>query len=584
MMGFETFQELLRYVRWAGEDEGALRGLLPHVEPRVTEISEEFYERIREHPAADAVFRDEAQVRRLKRTLEGWVIGMLKGPFDRAYYEQRGRIGAVHARIGVPQRYVFTAMSLVRLHLERILDGAYQGDPGRARGARVALGKILDVELGVMLETYREAMIERVERVERQSRDSIARRLEAAEARYRDAIESSPALVVVLDPDESPLVWNQTASRLTGYERDELQDRSPLDLLLDGEARARIRQVQPDAPDSFDAVLWARSGRERHVRWWVSSRPDPDHRAPLRYLLGIDFTEVREAERRARNAERLAAVGTMAAGLAHEIRNPLNAASLHVTLLERSLAASASTNDTAREAAVVLRGELKRLSSLLNEFLEFARPRPLRMAPASLGALVASVAELLRPDAVTAQVTLVYERPAREVWAELDEERMRQVLINLIRNAIEAAKDRVTLRVRRVNSSAEFDVEDDGPGIPDGTPIFDAFFTTKESGTGLGLSIVHRIVDDHGGSVRVQSVPGETVFTVRLAGVNPPSGTDVALKAPRDHRSRKPRTETDDDERRADSRSSPDRGRRGQRAAGAEGSAGARGLLGDDGG
>jgi signal transduction histidine kinase len=221
----------------------------------------------------------------------------------------------------------------------------------------------------------------------------------------------------------------------------------------------------------------------------------------------------------------------MAAGLAHEIRNPLNAASLHVSLLERSLEKLASPPAAAIEAASVLKTELRRLSMLVSEFLQFARPRPLGRAPQDLVALTASVVELMRPDAAEASVELSLEPTSRLVAASVDAERIRQVLINLVKNGLDACRGEhgraVTLRVRRVGLNAEIDVEDDGPGVPEGAPIFDAFFTTKEAGTGLGLALVHRIATDHGGEVLLRSRPGLPIFTLRVP-VAPARATGVS--------------------------------------------------------
>jgi PAS domain S-box-containing protein len=520
MMVFENYREMQHYVRWGDADASALRALLPHVEPLKERISEEFYERVREHPGANAIFRDEAQVRRLQQTLQVWVVELLTGPHDEAYFERRCRIGAVHARVGLSQRYVFAAMSVLRQHLERITTEAFAGDPGMEAKIRLALARILDLELTIMLETYRTTLVARIERVDRLARDTMAQKLAAAELRYRDAIESAQALVMVLDADGGLLLWNRMAAAVTGYERDELLEGPPLERLMpEPEARERLYRVTPEAPDTFGATLLTRSGRERHVRWLVSVNLDPEHGQPVRYVFGVDLTDVREAERRARNAERLASVGTLAAGLAHEIRNPLNAASLHLTVLDRSLQRMPDAPPQTREATAVLRNEIKRLSSLVTEFLEFARPRPLRVVATDLTEICSSVLELIAPAAESEGVELVFERPSR---GGVDPERLRQVLLNLLRNGIEAARGtsapRVTTRLRRVGVWAEIDIEDNGPGIPDEAPIFDAFYTTKEQGTGLGLAIVHRIVHDHEGTVGLQSQPGETVFTLRLPG------------------------------------------------------------------
>lgn len=163
---------------------------------------------------------------------------------------------------------------------------------------------------------------------------------------------------------------------------------------------------------------------------------------------------------------------------------------------------------------------MKRLAGLVEEFLQFARPQPLRAGRIDLRATAADVVALLEPQAAEIGVELRFEEgPA--VHAEADDERIKQVLINLLRNAIEAAGrgGHVRLRVRVGEGGALVEVEDDGPGLPSAdAPIFEPFFTTKSQGTGLGLSIVHRIVGDHGGRISVESRPGRTVFSVVLAG------------------------------------------------------------------
>jgi PAS domain S-box-containing protein len=522
-MDFESFLEMQRYVGWSDRDAEVLSGLAPHAVAHLEAMSDEFYESIRAFPDAVRVLRDEAQVRRLQKTLQRWLSELLEGPHDRAYFERRRSIGEVHARIGVPQRFVFTAMSIIRQRLERILTQAFETQPELQERTRKALNRALDVELALMLEIYRESWMERIQRIDRSEREGISQRLAAAQERYRDAIESAQALILVIDERENILLWNRMATQITGYERDELLDRLPLETLLpDEDARARIRSVTPAQPVTFEAPLRIRSGRDHHVRWLVSANRDHELEGLLRYVIGVDLTDAHEAAQRARNAERLAAIGTMAAGLAHEIRNPLNAASLHVTLLERALRQLPSPPITAVDASNVLRSEIQRLSALVNEFLDFARPKPLRLSEHMLCDLCASVVELLKPDALHTNVSLQFSLPQRPIWIKVDGERLRQVLINLLRNAIEATAEttspRVTLRVRRSASWAEIDVEDNGKGISEGTPIFDAFYTSKENGTGLGLSIVHRIIDDHGGSISFRSSPGETIFTIRLPG------------------------------------------------------------------
>ncbi|MCA9239281.1 MAG: GHKL domain-containing protein, partial [Planctomycetales bacterium] len=210
----------------------------------------------------------------------------------------------------------------------------------------------------------------------------------------------------------------------------------------------------------------------------------------------------------------------LAAGLAHEIRNPLNGAQLHVSFLERAIRKRGGDAEML-EATEVVRDEIRRLGALVTEFLDFTRPKPLQLEPTSVPQLCERTAALVREEAKRAGLELHLDLPRNDVLIPADGAKLTQVLLNLLRNAIDAltptGHGTVTLRVRRRPRHAVIDVEDDGPGLPDpNAPIFDAFYTTKPTGTGLGLSISYRIVEDHDGDITVDSRPGRTVFRVTL--------------------------------------------------------------------
>jgi len=163
-----VFEELKRYVAWTDEDEAALRALHPHAAPHFARIAEVFYARILTHEGArEALVGGESRVGQLKITLIAWMDRLLKGPWDEEYFQLRCRIGRVHVRIALPQHYMFGAMNLVRRELNEIVDGEHAGDPETLRRARIAVGKILDLELAVMLHTYREDLIAQQARTER---------------------------------------------------------------------------------------------------------------------------------------------------------------------------------------------------------------------------------------------------------------------------------------------------------------------------------------------------------------------------------------------------------------------------------
>ena len=164
------FDELKRYVAFTGADERALRALHPIARPQFERISEVFYERILEHEAArKALVEGESMVGRLRHTLVEWMDKLLTGPWDHDYYELRARIGRKHVDIALPQHYMFGAMNVLRQELNALVDEAYRKDPEQLRAARKAVGKILDLELAIMLHTYREDLLSQQARTERLS-------------------------------------------------------------------------------------------------------------------------------------------------------------------------------------------------------------------------------------------------------------------------------------------------------------------------------------------------------------------------------------------------------------------------------
>jgi two-component system, NtrC family, sensor histidine kinase HydH len=164
------FEELKRYVGFGLQDEQALRAMHPVFAPEFPRIAEVFYDRILAHEEARRVLEGgESQVGRLKVTLVAWMERLFEGPWDEAYFDLRCRIGRVHVRIALPQHYMFGAMNVIRRELNAVVDDHYASQPRELRWAHAALGKILDLDLAIMLHTYREDLMAQQERVERLS-------------------------------------------------------------------------------------------------------------------------------------------------------------------------------------------------------------------------------------------------------------------------------------------------------------------------------------------------------------------------------------------------------------------------------
>jgi len=532
MPGETRFQELKRYVRFDARDAQLLAAFREYAEPEFPRIALEFYDRIREHADAHDVFTGEQQIARLQHSLVLWMSRVCSGPHDEAYHEQTSRIGRVHVKIGLPQRYMLTAMALIRVSLLRIADRAL-GE--HSAPTREALIRVLDLELAVMLETYKDSYVERIRSAELQERLDLGEALARAERRYVNAVELARVMIIGLGQDGKILLFNRAAERITGFARDEALGQPLLSLLGSESSDSDLAAYLTDAlagrvsSGVRQGTLRTRAGKFRDVVWDFGYAGPHQGDDVVLFAIGQDSTESRAMEERTRQAEKLAAIGTLAAGLAHEIRNPLNGAQLHVSFLERAIKKKASEQDML-EATRVVADEITRLANLVTEFLDFARPKPLQLKSVSLFKLCEHARALVQPQAESAGVILSCDLPSRDLELEADQGKLTQVLLNLLQNAVESTGSSgggsVVLRVRRGPRTVTVEVEDDGPGLqtPE-APIFDAFFSTKEGGTGLGLAITHRIVTDHGGSIDVSSKARKTTFRVSLPLTDASEGT-----------------------------------------------------------
>jgi signal transduction histidine kinase len=235
----------------------------------------------------------------------------------------------------------------------------------------------------------------------------------------------------------------------------------------------------------------------------------------------LDTQEKLVVRERHAQADRILAMQTMSAGLAHEVRNPLNAAKLQLELLERRLRRQ---SDDARltEPTELAQKEIERLTNLLNEFLVFARPPELHAQEHDVVAIVRHVIDLERVAAERHGTTLHLTADPAVLNAAVDAAKLHQLVLNLVRNACEAVpvggNVRVSVNVGLEDARFRIRVQDDGPGIPEKvrSRIYEPFFSTKEGGTGLGMSIVHSLVSLHGGSIELETGSTGTTFDVAI--------------------------------------------------------------------
>jgi signal transduction histidine kinase/putative methionine-R-sulfoxide reductase with GAF domain len=232
------------------------------------------------------------------------------------------------------------------------------------------------------------------------------------------------------------------------------------------------------------------------------------------------YRELKEAQDRIIQQERMAVLGTFSSGLAHEVRNPLNSISLQLSILERRI--SRLEGKLAGEmgsVAGIIRDEVRRLDGLVGDFLLFSRAGRVQHEPGDLDEVVDEVVRLLTPEAEGQGVSVRREKQAAQPPVRMDAEKMKQVVINLLRNALEAMPGGGVVSVESGlhEGGARIVVRDTGPGLPPEIDVFQIFVTTKPQGTGLGLSIVQQIVQQHRGEVRAANDPaGGACFTVTV--------------------------------------------------------------------
>ena len=251
------------------------------------------------------------------------------------------------------------------------------------------------------------------------------------------------------------------------------------------------------------------------------------------------------------HSRKLVGLGRLSAGVAHEVKNPLNAMMIHLELLRTKIQKGAlsavpqpeavvvasgglglaaaergpsltETGQVALQHVEVIEGEIRRLDEVVQGFLRFTRPEELRLRPVPVWALFDEILPVLKPEAEKHHVRVVVDAPATQPEVNGDDAMLRQALLNLAINACQAMPEGGTLRLTAAPASdnrVAIRIEDTGTGIPPEhlERIFDLYFTTKDHGTGIGLSMVYRIVQMHDGEVEVQSTPGRgTTFTILL--------------------------------------------------------------------
>lgn len=446
---------------------------------------------------------------------------------NRNFLEKARR--AAGETVGVPFRQVFPRVILESTSLENKIRRVFErGEPlkgeqitYRAPGVPTCVYyyTVVPVKAGGTVENAMILMDDITEKVR------LIEKTRAIERHLASVVESANDLVVSTDSDGRIISWNVSAERVTGYRAEDVRGRFLADLCEPaqrGDMTAIIcRLARGEAVRAQELDLLARSEKKRvPIAWSCSPMRNESGQVSGLVAVGRDLSERRAFEEQLFQSEKLAALGVMAGGIAHELRNPLSVSFSAAQFLLTEQRDAAFKQECVQK---ILDG-IQKASTIIETLLRFARPSEGdRMGPINLVAPVRETASLLGHQAKLQKITLTEQYPAASVPVLGNANLLQQVVMNLVVNAYHAMPrgGECTISVHQREAEAFVRVRDTGCGIVSGNlgKIFDPFFTTRPvgSGTGLGLSLCYTIVRQHKGRLEVESVEGQgSTFTVRL--------------------------------------------------------------------
>jgi len=379
-----------------------------------------------------------------------------------------------------------------------------------------------------MPRTVTRKVLEHLPRLEREQLEHYLDRAVRSEHLLRTILDTMAEGVIAVNREGTAVFANASLYDLTGARPDDVIGHAPAEAVRDGALRAALLHADTNAYVSREVSVTY--PRRLHVMMQIiplgsdhAAMKAPDADEPAYLILLRDISDERSTSRARERASRLETMRLLTAGVAHEIGNPLSAIILHTQLMERTLARMPVTKDVRelRRINAVVQDESQRLKRIVGDFLNAVRPLTLQLTLGQINELLDETCELLYSEIEARKVALIkhYDTVPATLF---DRDQMRGVIINIVRNALDAMPDGGTLTVstRSRGDWIELSFGDDGCGIAaDKLPqVFKPFFTTKPHGSGLGLLMVQRVINAHGGTVRVQSEAGR--------------GTDVHIELP----------------------------------------------------
>ncbi|MBI5397785.1 MAG: PAS domain S-box protein [Verrucomicrobia bacterium] len=510
-------EKRLRYLDLTERDVMLLRALRPLFESHAAATVDTLCERLLAFPETAQILRDRTTTERLKQAQRNYLMRIVEGNFDDAYFAERRRMGQTHERMDLPLQFFLIGFSFYFDLFTPLIRDFLANDPARCQETVVALQKALMLDVSVAADAF--IVSDRYRHLQRL--DSI--------------MKDSADVIFLLDTEKRFTHWNPAAEQVFGWREEEVLGKPvtliiPPEVLQSGELERIDSAIAQRGHCHLETTRLARDGRRVPVELTLSQLRDQQKQPMGRSVILRDITERKRQEESKLQSERLAVIGTMSAKLAHEIRNPLSSILLNLDLVRDEVAALAKGGGhSPSEFHTLLRAmdsEVRRIERVTEDYLKFARlPKPQRER-IPLNEVIVQGLAFMQSSFESAGVKLQTEFDPSLPPVRGDEGQLWQAVLNVIRNALEAMPHggALTLRTFRAAGENVLQIADTGHGMAEEQrqKVFKPFFTTKTGGTGLGLPLTQQIIAEHGGHIECESVVGQgTTFTLHL-----PQATD----------------------------------------------------------
>ena len=496
------FRDIKEYVGFDEADSARLLEADALVSSEYRAIVDHFYDRILNHPQAHrAITGGAAQVERLKATLRMWLSSAFLGPHDDAYCEMRLRIGRAHVQINLPQQYMFTAMAVIREDVAAALK------KGAAPATDldltlISFHKLMDLELAIMLHSYKQHSEDQLQSMQRL----------AGMGRVSESLISTVGSgIIALSVEGRVEEWNREAERIHGCSRTEAIGKDYLRDFLPLEEHVRVGQefVQilagTDVRGCENLVLGP-DGAMRSLLWNATRLVDDEGEVTGFVMVGQDITERKSAQQAAARAQKMESIGMLAAGVAHEVNNPLAGLTACCTALRNRTV----PEQKQEEYWHTIDDALNRIGKIVRGLTDYAQPRAQHATQVPVAEAVSACLNLVAPTLREKNVT-IHTTIDESLSVYADRSHVMQALVNLVLNAVyELPEDgEIAFSACSKDGKVGLSVADNGRGIPEHLlqKVCDPFFTTKPAGqgTGLGLSITEGLVKSNGGVLEVRA-------------------------------------------------------------------------------